>query len=71
MDDRRRRRLVISTTRPELICACGVVVVHPDDQRYQHLVGKKAILPMPVSGREQSVEIQTHPSVSPNLEVEF
>ena len=55
--------LVISTTRPELICACGVVVVHPDDQRYQHLVGKKAILPMPVSGREQSVEIQTHPSV--------
>jgi len=55
--------LVISTTRPELICACGVVVVHPDDQRYKHLVGKKAILPMPVSGRAQSVEIQTHPSV--------
>ena len=55
--------LVISTTRPELICACGVVVVHPDDERYQHLVGKKAILPMPVNGREHSVEIQTHPSV--------
>ena len=46
-----------------MICACGVVVVHPDDKRYQHLVGKKAILPMPVSGRETSVEIQTHPSV--------
>lgn len=55
--------LIISTTRPEMICACGVVVVHPDDQRYQHLVGKKAILPMPVSGRESSVEIKTHPSV--------
>ena len=55
--------LIISTTRPEMICACGVVVVHPDDQRYQHLVGKRAILPMPVSGRETSVEIQTHPSV--------
>jgi len=55
--------LVISTTRPELICACGVVVVHPDDVRYQHLVGKKAVLPMPVHGREQTVEIQTHPSV--------
>ena len=55
--------LIISTTRPEMICACGVVVVHPDDKRYQHLVGKKAILPMPVSGRETSVEIQTHPSV--------
>jgi valyl-tRNA synthetase len=46
-----------------MICACGVVVVHPDDERYQHLVGKKAILPMPVSGRETFVEIQTHPSV--------
>jgi valyl-tRNA synthetase len=55
--------LIISTTRPEMICACGVVVVHPNDKRYQHLVGKKAILPMPVSGRETSVEIQTHPSV--------
>ncbi len=55
--------LIISTTRPEMICACGVVVVHPDDQRYQHLVGKRAVLPMPVSGRETSVEIQTHPSV--------
>ena len=31
--------VVISTTRPELICACGIVVVHPDDERYQHLVG--------------------------------
>ena len=55
--------LIISTTRPEMICACGVVVVHPEDQRYQHLVGKRAILPMPVNGRETSVEIQTHPSV--------
>tara|TARA_B100001758_G_scaffold121768_1_gene104712 strand:+ start:7359 stop:9821 length:2463 start_codon:yes stop_codon:yes gene_type:complete len=55
--------LIISTTRPEMICACGVVVVHPDDDRYKHLVGKKAILPMPVNGRETTVEIQTHPSV--------
>ena len=55
--------LIISTTRPELICACGIVVVHPDDKRYQHLVGKKAMLPLPVDGREVSVEIATHPSV--------
>lgn len=55
--------LIISTTRPELICACGIVVVHPDDKRYQHLVGKKAMLPLPVDGREVSVEISTHPSV--------
>ena len=55
--------VVISTTRPELICACGVVMVHPDDQRYSHLVGKKINLPVPVNGRESNVEIQTHPSV--------
>ena len=55
--------LVISTTRPELICACGVVMVHPDDDRYRHLIGKRAILPIDVDGRENTVEIKTHPSV--------
>jgi valyl-tRNA synthetase len=55
--------LVISTTRPELICACGVVVVHPDDERYQHLVGKEVALPLPTSGRSTSVRIEKHSSV--------
>ena len=55
--------LIISTTRPELICACGVVVVHPDDSRYTHIVGQKAILPVQVEGRSTEVEIRTHPSV--------
>jgi len=55
--------VVISTTRPELICACGIVVVHPEDERYSHLVGKRINLPVPVEGRESYVEIQTHPSV--------
>ena len=55
--------LIISTTRPELICACGVVVVHPDDSRYTHIVGQKAILPVGVEGRSTEVEIRTHPSV--------
>ena len=55
--------VIISTTRPELICACGVVVVHPDDDRYSHLVGKKISLPLPVRGRDDTVEIMTHPSV--------
>ena len=55
--------IVISTTRPELICACGVVVVHPDDERYTHLVGKTIQLPLPVEGRSTSVEIRTHASV--------
>ena len=56
-------KIVISTTRPELICACGVVVVHPDDERYQHLIGKKIKLPLPVNNREDWVEIMTHSSV--------
>lgn len=55
--------LTISTTRPEMICACGVVVVHPDDERYAHLIGKTVSLPLPTHGRETSVEIQAHPSV--------
>ena len=55
--------VVISTTRPELICACGIVVVHPDDERYQHLVGQQIHLPVEVAGRSSSVEIRTHPSV--------
>ena len=55
--------LVISTTRPELICACGVVMVHPDDERYQHLVGKKVELPIDVDDRANTVEVMTHPSV--------
>lgn len=37
---------VISTTRPELLPACVAVAAHPDDPRYQHLIGKKAITPL-------------------------
>ena len=56
-------RITISTTRPEMICACGVIMVHPDDSRYTHLIGKRAILPLPVQDREITVEIMAHPSV--------
>ena len=37
---------IISTTRPELLPACLAIVAHPDDERYQHLFGKKAIVPL-------------------------
>ncbi|MEE3134462.1 MAG: class I tRNA ligase family protein [Candidatus Thermoplasmatota archaeon] len=56
-------KVVISTTRPELICACGVVVVHPDDKRYTNLIGEKLILPLDTEGRDHFVEIKTHSSV--------
>ena len=55
--------VIISTTRPELICACGIVVVHPDDSRYTNYVGKTVRLPIAVSGRTKEVEIKTHHSV--------
>jgi len=56
--------VIISTTRPELICACGIVIVHPDDKRYQNLVGKKLELPIDTSGRSKTVEVQAHSSVN-------
>ena len=56
--------VIISTTRPELICACGIVIVHPDDKRYQHLVGKNLKLPIDTSSRLSTVEVRAHPSVN-------
>ena len=39
-------RLVVATTRPETILGDTAVAVHPDDERYQHLIGKTALVPM-------------------------
>ena len=38
--------LIISTSRPELIPAIGVVIFNPKDDRYIHLEGKTAISPI-------------------------
>ena len=38
--------LEIATTRPETMLGDTAVAVHPDDERYQHLIGKKAHLPL-------------------------
>ncbi|MBN2880432.1 class I tRNA ligase family protein, partial [Candidatus Woesearchaeota archaeon] len=38
--------LLIATTRPELLYACVAVFVNPKDERYVHLVGKKAKVPL-------------------------
>ncbi|HHU33505.1 MAG: valine--tRNA ligase [Zhaonellaceae bacterium] len=42
--------ITIATTRPETILGDTAVAVHPDDERYTDLVGKKVILP--IVGRE-------------------
>ncbi len=39
-------KLIIATTRPETMLGDTGVAVHPDDPRYQHLIGKKVILPL-------------------------
>jgi len=36
----------IATTRPETMLADGALAVHPDDERYRHLVGKLVDLPL-------------------------
>jgi valyl-tRNA synthetase len=36
----------IATTRPETMLGDGAVAVNPEDERYQHLIGKMAILPL-------------------------
>ena len=38
--------LEIATTRPETMLGDTAIAVHPDDERYKDLVGKKAILPL-------------------------
>ncbi len=38
--------VVVATTRPETYFGDTAVMVHPDDERYKHLVGKKVRLPL-------------------------
>jgi valyl-tRNA synthetase len=38
--------LVVATTRPETMLGDSAVAVHPDDERYKHLVGQEIVLPI-------------------------
>ncbi|HEY9030741.1 MAG TPA: valine--tRNA ligase [Kangiella sp.] len=38
--------LIVATTRPETMLGDTAVAVHPDDERYQHLIGKTIKLPL-------------------------
>ena len=38
--------IVVATTRPETMLGDTAVAVHPEDERYQHLVGQHVILPL-------------------------
>lgn len=58
-----RENLTIATTRPELLPACVVVAVHPDDDRYGKYIGDK--LEVPIFG--QTVSIVEDPEVDPEF----
>lgn len=57
------KKIVIGTTRPELLPACVVIFVHPFDRKYKELIGKHAIVP--IFG--QKVKIMADDKVDPNF----
>jgi valyl-tRNA synthetase len=50
--------VIIGTTRPELICTCGMVIYNPKDDRYKHLEGKTLITPI----FNKEIPVKAHPS---------
>jgi valyl-tRNA synthetase len=38
--------VVVATVRPETMLADTAIAVHPDDERYRHLIGRTAVLPL-------------------------
>ncbi len=46
-------QITIATTRPELLPAFVAIHIHPDDKRFKHLIGAKAIIPF--SNREVKI----------------
>jgi valyl-tRNA synthetase len=54
--------VLVATTRPELLCTCKAVAVHPDDTDKGALVGKRLVTPL--YGRR--VEVIADPKVDPD-----
>jgi len=56
-------RVVVATTRPELLRSCMALVFNPNDSRYAHLKGLHAINPL----YGHKMPILTHESVNPEF----
>lgn len=56
------QQLVIATTRPETMFADQAIFVHPDDERYTDLIGKKAI--NPANGEELPIMADSYIDMS-------
>jgi valyl-tRNA synthetase len=50
--------VVVATTRPETMLGDAAVAVHPDDERYRHLIGRR--LQLPLADREIPVIADTY-----------
>jgi valyl-tRNA synthetase len=50
--------LTVATSRPETLLGDTAIAVHPDDERYQHLLGKNAIIP--IAGRLIPIIADSH-----------
>ena len=46
VDGEEGKFIEIATTRPETMLGDTAVAVHPDDERYKHLIGKNLVLPL-------------------------
>ena len=55
------KEIIIGTTRPELICTCGMIIFNPKDDKHKHLKGKTAISPL----FEKEIPIKVHPLADP------
>jgi valyl-tRNA synthetase len=54
--------IVVATTRPETMLGDTGIAVNPDDERYQHLVGRHAVLP--IIGRRIPIVADAHVDAS-------
>lgn len=50
LSDNPTEHLVVATTRPETMLGDSAVAVHPEDERYKHLIGKT--IDLPLAGRQ-------------------
>ncbi len=50
--------IAVATTRPETMLGDTAVAVHPDDERYRHLIGRHCVLP--IVGREIPIVADAH-----------
>ncbi|QIB68913.1 valine--tRNA ligase [Aminipila butyrica] len=51
--------IVVATSRPETMFADEAIAVHPDDERYKHLIGTKVLLPL--VGKELPIIADQYP----------